>query len=286
MGRIEQLERLVGGKRVLVLGAAPFAANETLLDADVVVACNGGIGHLPAGAPVACWSVNARESIIQSKAETNRVMMAQGAGRSIGLAILHTRGGDSGVAAFMRVMRGQQTTIGEHVSLESYERRALGDVAYEGSLMRGQVISNGVLTVALCCSHGASKVLMQGFSWKVGYHYPTKTKVESRGHVSADKGGMSNLLRRYPGVIETTLVVPRTYTGADMVREQPQVERIIVRAKSEGFYGGHRRRVDSEFEVLHRTHVRGWMEIVQVMGKTPDVMRDGEPAYLKEVGNG
>lgn len=277
---IDALFRLVRGQRVLVLGSAPLTVPLAIEPGTVVVACNGGIGHLSPEQAVDVWSVNARESIIESRVETNRVMMRQGADRSIPLAILHSRGGDAGVAAFLRHMKAQRTIIAEYVGLESQARHELGAVAYEGALMRNQVISNGILTVALCCSHGASRVVMKGFSWKAGYHYVTKTEIKARGHVSADKGGLSNLMRHYPGVIETELIVPRILTGAHMVKEVGQVDRIVVRATRPGFYGGHRRRLGDEFEVSGRSQVRpSWMEVVQVIAAP---MRDPEADYIKE----
>lgn len=197
----------LSGHRVAVIGAAPGGTEHLAqADTDRIVAVNGGIGSVPPARRVDVWCLNAREyddalwDDPQRWPEARKVlhaeMLAQGAGRDVGLMCWVVKGVSSAQTAAR--IRHLGTTWDAETALGPDDKAAVGVLAGLADPHLAFRMSTGLLAACLTLLVGASSVALCGFSTHGGYAF-TDRPYPVRQHLDADLEALTRLQAAHPG---------------------------------------------------------------------------------------
>ena len=207
---LDALARALAGRPVTVIGAAPLAPGDVPLDASAHVAVNGGIAST-AAADV--WIVNSRIRPAShwppERRRLNDLMLRQGAGRRVPLAILLAKQPNAPPTT-IKFFAEQGTAVAAWLAMTSPDRRALEMQAGARDNGTGSAtISAGVTAAALALLAGAAPVRLIGFSWEAGYAYLPGERFDPayRGHVAEDRRALGLLAARYGHALEHALAL-------------------------------------------------------------------------------
>ena len=188
---------IIVGRPCVVVGAAP-CDRVVPEPGERVLAVNGGISSVDAP-NVDLWLLNARKSVSawgRQARQLHELMLAQGKGYTVGLALLLVREDEADTAALDRLAT-LGATVQSSLALEHVDRLAI-ETAVGGRTpaMTKHALSAGLTGVCLALLAGASKVRMAGFSWTGGYAY-TDEPIRNRGHIRGDLEALTLLTARY-----------------------------------------------------------------------------------------